>query len=540
MVREERQAQRSRLLLAAAAGAAVSVASVTLLGLSGWFITGAALAGAAGASAAQAFNYLLPSAVIRLLAIIRTGARYGERVAGHDAALQALARLRPRLFSAFASAPPEEALKASAGDVTGRLVNDVDAIQTLFVRLSTPWSLAAGAVASLTLAALASPLAAMAIGVAMSLAVLINRELGRRLAGPAGVAVQNARGAMKDRLTALEAAAPELRAYGLSAWAEQEIAAAAGPVDQATTRLNAASAWMNTVLAILSGLVVVAVVVVAAPAPTPLVALAALAAVTGVEAAGALAATFRQAGGAEEAVSRLDSLVPATRRVDAPWIRSADLAIGGGELTLAPRARLALVGRSGSGKTTLIERLVGLRKPVEGDWSVGGRDLAAWSSGATRGLFAYAAQDVRLLDGTIADNLRLARPEAGDAELWAVLEDAGLAERVRQSSLGLDLPLGANGQRLSGGERRRLGLARAYLRDAPWLVLDEPTEGLDAGLEALVLERLDRRLCERGQGLILISHRPAPVMLCDIVLCVEGIQPQGRVKARIRDAALAA
>ncbi|MFN4186303.1 MAG: amino acid ABC transporter ATP-binding/permease protein, partial [Hyphomonas sp.] len=134
--------------IAAAGGAVVAVAATCLLGLSGWFITGAAIAGVAGSAAVQAFNYMMPSATIRLLAILRTGARYIERVAGHEAALKALARLRPQLFDALAAAPPAQALALSSGEASARLVQDVDAVQTLFVRLSAPWALGAGAVSA--------------------------------------------------------------------------------------------------------------------------------------------------------------------------------------------------------------------------------------------------------------------------------------------------------------------------------------------------------------------------------------------------------
>lgn len=112
------------------------------------------------------------------------------------------------------------------------------------------------------------------------------------------------------------------------------------------------------------------------------------------------------------------------------------------------------------------------------------------------------------------DNLRLAAPKATDDQLWAVLEDAALADRIRAAPEGLSAYLGDDGERLSGGERRRLALARAYLRDAPWLLLDEPTEGLDAATEALVVARLDARLARTGQGLVLVSHRAAAAAVC--------------------------
>ena len=115
----------------------------------------------------------------------------------------------------------------------------------------------------------------------------------------------------------------------------------------------------------------------------------------------------------------------------------------------------------------------------------------------------------------MADNLRLADPEASDDDLWADLGDASLADRIRALPNGLDRVLGDNADRLSGGELRRLGLVPAYLRDAPWLVLDEPTEGLDAETEAQGMDGLARRLASRRQGLILVNHRFAPTALCN-------------------------
>ena len=100
------------------------------------------------------------------------------------------------------------------------------------------------------------------------------------------------------------------------------------------------------------------------------------------------------------------------------------------------------------------------------------------------------------------------------AALWAVLADAAIDARIRALPDGLDTWIGENGERLSGGERRRIALARAYLRSAPWLLLDEPTESLDAATEAEVVNRLERRLQRTGQGLLLASHRPLPHRLC--------------------------
>ena len=131
-----------------------------------------------------------------------------------------------------------------------------------------------------------------------------------------------------------------------------------------------------------------------------------------------------------------------------------------------------------------------------------------------RAAFAHAPQDAALIAGTVRANLALAGSHPDDA-LWDALADAVLEARVRALPQGLDSWIGENGERLSGGERRRLSLARALLRDAPWLLLDEPTEGLDPATEALVVQRLDARLERTGQGLVLVSHRAAPRALCD-------------------------
>ncbi|QCQ97981.1 amino acid ABC transporter ATP-binding/permease protein [Brevundimonas sp. SGAir0440] len=529
LIAAQAQAQRARLRLAAAGGAVVSVAAVCLLGLSGWFITGAAFAGLAGAAAAQSFNYMMPSAIIRLLAIVRTGGRYVERVAGHEAALKALARLRPQVFDAIATGPAERALNLSSGEVSARLVQDVDAVQTLFVRRSALWSLGAGAVSAILLATLASPLAGAALFVVMIAAVLGGVLIARRLADPAGRAVQTGAGAVKDRLAALEAAAPELKAYGLDDWACAQVAQVAANHDAAQIALTRSGGWMAVWQAAASALAVGVVIPAASSADLPLIALAALAAVMGVESAGGLVVALHQNGAAAQALSRLDAAMPmASPRHGRPLSGAAfGLANLNGELV--PPYRLGIVGPSGAGKTTLIERLIGLRTPQTGEMRLGGLDAVVIAPEDRRRLFAYAAQDVRLLNGSVRENLLLAGP-ADDAALWAALDDAALGDRIRAESLGLDTPVGPNGEQLSGGERRRLGLARAYLRDAPWLVLDEPTEGLDAATEAQVLGRLLNRLAARGQGLILVGHRASPMALCNRSIRVEGLDSDGHLR----------
>jgi ATP-binding cassette subfamily C protein CydC len=527
-----RQRRAQRISLATAAGCAVvAVASaVLLLSLSGWFITGAALAGLAGTGAAQAFNVLLPSAAIRLLAILRTGARYMERVSGHDAALKALASLRPALFAELASAAPAKALAISSGEASARFVQDVDAIQTLFVRLSGPWGAVAGFIAAIGLAGLADVRAGIVVAIGLAISTVGSLVIGRQGIDPAGRAVQIAVGQLKDRVSSLQASAAELRAYGIENWAVVETDHAASALDQATRQASVAGSWVAAWQTLVMGATAVGVFAVSIQHSPALVALALLAAVASLEAASSLTVHFRSAGAADQALSRLSELIPPPAAPAPDVLRMGPvsrLAFRSVALSVEPSRRLVIAGATGLGKTTLIERLMGLRPSSDRSLTVAGVASCDQDPAVLRRQFSYAAQEVRLLAGTVRTNLRIADPDASDHDLWGALEDAALADRVRLSRLGLDMPLGENGACLSGGERRRLGLARAYLRSAPWLVLDEPTEGLDALCEARVIEGLRRRLDRSGQGLIVISHRPALRSLCDTAIEVLGLQAGG-------------
>lgn len=530
LIRAQEKAQRLRLLAASVTAALVSAGAVLLLGLSGWFITAAALAGAAGPAVAHVFNYMVPSAMIRFFAIVRTASRYGERVTGHDAALKALAALRPQLFLGLARAPTTRALSLAGGEASARLVQDVDAIQDRFVRLSTPWGAGAGLIAGVGMAALAGWAPALVVAGAAALGVILAVVIGRRFAEPAGQRLQQASGALKTEFAALAAAAPELQAYGMKAWAADRLSEHGDAVEDAAERLARAGGLIMASQSLAMAMGVAGAAMAAGAGAPSLTALSMLAAVATVESAGTLLNALRQNGAVKAAVQRLGELLDEEAPTSAVAVVSPSLRLSGADLTVAPPQRLAIIGPSGAGKTTLIERMMGLRPASPGEILHGEADGAALGAEALRPLFAYAPQQAVLLTGSVRENLRLAAPSASDDDLWAALEDAALADRIRAAPGGLDASVGENGARLSGGERRRLGLARAYLRPASWLVLDEPTEGLDAATEAQVLERLSTRLHHSGQGLIVVSHRPAPLALCDVALTVSGIDADGRIQ----------
>ena len=527
LVRAELARARAPLRLAGLAAAATALAAVLLLGVSGWFLAGAAAAGAMGPAAVLGFNYLLPSAGIRLFAITRTLGRYGERLASHAAAFGALARLRPAIFAGLAAAPPERALALSSGEATARLVQDVDAIETLFVRRAAPWAAGAAVLAGAGLVGLAGGAAAFGFLAMAVLQTLLGFALSARLTRAAGADLLTTGGRLRDRLGAVLAAGPELHCHGLTDRVIAQLMEQAEPLGAARLARWSADGLTAIAPTLLAGLTAALVIWLAGPAPLPLVALAALAALAAMEAAGGLARMFDDAGALAAAAGRLDEVLaaPAVVTTGGAGLSAAPISFGpsilgaAAPLVLAPGARLALTGRSGVGKTRLLESLLGLRAIPPGSILIGDQPLDRIGPPHARALFSLAPQNAAMISGSVRDNLLLGAPDStndprADDRLWAMLDQMALGARVRALPGGLDGWIGEAGAHFSGGERRRLALARACLREAPWLLLDEPTEGLDAETEAVVVAALAALLARTGRGAVIASHRPAPLALC--------------------------
>ncbi|MCQ8278854.1 ATP-binding cassette domain-containing protein [Acetobacteraceae bacterium KSS8] len=522
LIRRECRKEGGRLLAAAISAALVGACSVLLLGLSGWFIAATALTG--GAAAAAAFNALLPSATIRLLAILRTGGRYGERVFGHDAVLRAFSRIRPALFSRLAAGAPETALAMPEGDAVSRLVNDLDELEhQAVIRHTASWSWLATLAAGF---ALLLPFGGWNVTAAVAVLVAGLHALARMLDRHArqhenGLAA--ARAALRDVLSLLCDAGAELRTYALQDWIVSRIGALSLTQAGAERRIARIAGWMALARVSASGIAgMIAVAAILGTAHDGAwgierAALCALAASMVVEGAASRLQGAQRWGEARETERRLDAMA----RTHAPGRSTGGRPTGAptldwrdGTMPTPPGTIVALLGPSGSGKTTLLHRMTGLLTPPCGCMAIGGCDLAALDPADARRCFALMPQDAPLLIGTIRENLTLMRPCATEAEMWDALHVAALDERIRRMPHGLETWLAADAA-LSGGERRRLALARTLLSDAPWLLLDEPTESLDAATEMLILQRLPERLRRRRQGALIVTHRTAPLAICD-------------------------
>lgn len=492
------------------AGAA-ALAAVGLLGVAGWFLVGAALAGAAGPLAVQGFNYLLPSAGIRAAAIVRTGARYGERMLGHRAALFALADLRMILFAQVAQAALTGRVPLRSGEMAARFGRDVDLLEDAAIRrvaMVGGWT--AGLVA-LVAASLSGWRSLIVMGTGMMAMRLASRFTAVQLPHLQAQVAQ-AHTALQADYADIAGPAADIAIYDLAqpmSIALEAGALAQADAERALTRAEARITTGQTAIASIT----VALVAVFAQGAAPLIALSLLSAMAGLEAWAALSQHDMRKSDIEAAEQRLAAMGQIEAADHIPLPQASAITITG--QSVARGARVAVTGPSGIGKTRLIETLVGLRDDAPQDLRIAG--LAPHHHGleGLRPLFSLMQQDAPLIAGSVADNLGLARSGLTREEMARALQVACAEDVMAALPDGLDQWLGGDGARLSGGQRRRIALARALLAQRPWLVLDEPSEGLDAATERRLVERLGVWLDETGTGLILVSHRPAMLALTD-------------------------
>ncbi|KUR76739.1 amino acid ABC transporter ATP-binding/permease protein [Novosphingobium sp. Fuku2-ISO-50] len=509
--------QRRIMLAGIACAVLAALSAVGLLAVSGLFLAGATIAGASGIAAVQAFNYLLPSAAIRAAAIIRTGTRYGERMFGHRAALFALAQVRTGLFRRVAAGALAGNIPGRPGELATRLGKDVDALEDSVIRrISRPGAWASGTAGLVGALAMGWRASAVYL-VALAAMRVTARGMAIHRLPPLQARLAAAYAALQADYADMAGPSADIMVYGLAPALTRALDRPAQAHDEARMALARAEAAIQAVQTIVATTAIAAMTL-TGRGPAPAFAFGLLAAMAAFEGWGGLAASDLRAQEVEQAARRLAALDGDTTRGKVhPLMHDAPvLGLCGVECT--PGSRVLIAGASGAGKTRLVETLLGLRHDAPQDLRINGQPPETWGLVGLRGAFALCAQDAAMIAGSVADNLGLARPGVTPAEMWDALTVACAADMVRALPDGLNQWLGGDGARLSGGQRRRLALARAVLAERPWLVLDEPSEGLDTATESDLIGRLDAWLRETGTGLLLISHRPAMAMLADQVV----------------------
>ena len=525
-------AQPGKLIGGAMLAALTAVAGMALLGLSGWFITATSIAGL-HASTALLFDVFGPSAGIRLLAIGRTGSRYAERLVTHDATFAALASIRVQLFRGWSRPEAASRLLRQPAKLLFRLTADIDALEALYLRLLVPafTALCAALLAGVALGAmqwqLGLGLAAWLLAAGGGISWLVARA-ARRPAIVRSRAIEKLRSGTID----LVAGQTDLVMAGRI----DAQCAALGQIDRSLAQADFALQRLETAAGAaygVAGSVTLAGVLLAVAAlvqqqvlNVPLAALALLIALTAVEPFAGLRRGALEAGrmllAMRRLAPRLDAQEIAALPADsAPGLRLEHVSAAHAgsnvailhdvSLHIADGERVALIGPSGAGKSTLL--------------AIAARELAPLSGKVSAPRACLFTQKTELFQDSLRDNLRLADPSASDGQLWAALQSAGLDEEVRAFAGGLDTLLGEGGLGLSGGQARRLALARLFLHESTLWLLDEATEALNAQVAIDVLQRLRAR--SDGRTLLIATHLRREAALADRLVSLR----DGRVVA---------
>ncbi len=527
-----------RLLPAVLAAAGSELSGAALMATAAWLITRAAEQPPIAAVA-------VAIVAVRALALGRGTLRYADRLLGHDGVLRAVADFRARVYEALVPLAPAGTPAFRGGDLLTRLVDDVDAAQDLLLRVLIPVTaavLVAAAAAGTALVLL--PPAGLLLALLLALAGLVVPALVLTLSRRDGRAEKSARAELAALTVDLTRGAADLAAYGARGRAHARTSAATARIAALEERRALTTSLASAVVLLLQAAATVGVTWLGLRAhadgglpAVQLTVLAVLALVSFDALAGLPTAARRLAdvwASARRLADLMDTPAPVTDPADpAPLPLDGPLGVeisglrvrhrpdgpavlDGVSLRLPPGRRVALVGASGSGKSTLIAAMMRFLPYEGGSIRVGGRELRDCAGADVRRAITGMTQDAHVFHTTIRANLRLARPDATDEELRDAARRARLLDWIDSLPEGWETMLGGDGATVSGGQRRRLLLARALLADPPVLVLDEPTEGLDPDTAAAVLaDVLD---ATRGRTTLLVTHDHAALDAVDEVL----------------------
>ncbi|KXV48793.1 ABC transporter ATP-binding protein [Gluconobacter albidus] len=523
--------QYTRLITGIVIAELAVCAGLALMGQAGGRMAGAAI----GVGAA----YLL----LRLSGAAQIILRYFERLYTHDAMFRALADLRVWFYRRLAGGAAAGLGFQRSGDLLSRLVSDVQTLDSLYLRILVPLI---SALLTLPIATFvwmkAGTQAGLLTGALFAILAFVLPLLGARLSRRFGPDILHAESELRVAALDLASGLREARAFG----AEDVLAAVVTERQETLFKTQRRQQTRMALMQGFAGLIAkggIAIILCAvagilfpqAPAVAGLtalfVAITALEGVTGLARAGLLSG---QVNHAAQRIVEIANKAPPAPEGNAPLPLGRDLRLENVtfswtpdraplfrnlNLTLRQGERAALIGPSGAGKSSLAALLLKAASPKEGQILLGGTDISTLRDRDLRSQIAWLSQASHLFDDTVRGNLLLGREDIPDEALWTALEQARIADVVRSLPDGLETWIGEGGSKLSGGQGRRIALARVLLSDAPILVLDEPATGLDADTERAFLETLNN--ATEGRSILLIAHRLTGVEKLDRIWRLE-------------------
>ncbi|HEY2454009.1 MAG TPA: cysteine/glutathione ABC transporter ATP-binding protein/permease CydC [Scandinavium sp.] len=503
------------------------LASIGLITLSGWFLSASAAVGFAGA---YSFNYMLPAAGVRGAAIVRTAGRYFERLVSHDATFRVLQHLRVFAFSKLLPLSPAGLARFRQGELLNRVVADVDTLDHLYLRVISPLISALVVILVVTFGlSFLDVTLALTLGGIMLLTLVVLPPLFYRAGKPTGESLTKLRGDYRQQLTAWLQGQAELTIFDASTRYREQMEQTELSWHEAQRRQSELTALSQALMLLMGATAIITMLWMAAGGvggnsqPGPLIALFVFCALAAFEALAPVTGAFQHLGQVMASAFRITELTGQKPEVTFPptvsnvpqqvsltlnnvsfsYPQQAQNALDNINLQVNAGEHIAILGRTGCGKSTLLQLLTRAWDPQCGELLLNGQPIAALDEMTLRRSMSVVPQRVHLFSATLRDNLLLAAPAATDDELKAVLIRTGLDKLLEDSSL--NSWLGEGGRQLSGGELRRLAIARALLHDAPLMLLDEPTEGLDATTESQILDLLADVM--RDKTVLMVTHR---------------------------------
>ncbi|MBN6360627.1 cysteine/glutathione ABC transporter ATP-binding protein/permease CydC [Providencia huaxiensis] len=504
------------------------LASIGLLTLSGWFLAGTAIAGFPGL---YYFNYMLPAAGVRGAAIFRTAGRYGERLVSHDATFKVLAHLRVFAFSKVLPLSPGGISRFRQGELLNRLVADVETLDHLYLRVLSP-IITAFFVTFVLIFGLSylDPRLAWTLGGIMLFLLFTMPFIFYRAGKPIGRELTELRGNYRTILTSALQGQAELTLFGATERFRQNLLNIENKWQVRQQQQAALTGLSQAIILFASGVTATLLLWMAADhvggdtKPGALIALFVFCALAAFEALGPVAVAFQHMGQVIASATRVSQLMTAKPEVtfpsESPSITTLEnltvdnisftypeqpfAVLHNVSLTLNKGQHLALLGKTGCGKSTLLQLLTRAWDVDSGTIYLNGTPINEFSEKSLRNMMSVVPQRVHVFSDTLRNNLLLANEQASDIELNEVLQQVGLGNLL-ENELKLNAWMGEGGRQLSGGEQRRLGIARALLHNTPLILMDEPTEGLDAHTEQQILALLKEKCADKT--LIVITHR---------------------------------
>ena len=515
--------------------------SIGLLTTSGWFLAATAIAGLG-----TLFNFFYPSASVRGLAIGRTLFRYFEKLVTHDATFRILAKLRVQVFEKIIPLSPAVLNRYRNSDLLNRLVSDVDTLDSLYLRLIAPFITAIFVILAMCigLSFINAPLA-LGLGVSLLLLVFVIPTVFYQLGKKFGDKLVHSRALYRTQFLEFIQAQAELLLFNAEDKLKDNMAKTEANW-QADQQKEANLSGFSTALSLfLNGLIIAAMLWFSSQAEfgndeyrMAFIALFTFAALASFEILMPLGSAFLHIGQVIASAERVTDIIEqqplvvfngktefdqnATTLIEAKdlsftYPERQNRALDNLNLTIQKGKKVAILGKTGSGKSTLLQLLVRNYDANQGELSLAGKPISDYAEDTLRSQFCFLTQRVHVFSDTLRQNLQFASAvNISDEKMIEVLNQVGLGKLLEQEQ-GLDIWLGDGGRPLSGGEQRRLGLARILLNDAPILLLDEPTEGLDRETERQIL-RLILAHAE-NKTLIMVTHRLTAIEQFD-ELCV--------------------